>query len=322
MTDPRRERPADEAVPAPRSAATSAGLLMVAAAFLFATMGVCVKLASAYYGSAEIVMYRGLVGAALMAVLVRRSGGTLRTTVPGMHLWRSISGVSALVLWFYAIAGLPLPTAMTLNYMSSVWMALFLIGGAILAGGSRVDPRLVATVLAGFGGVALVLRPTLGGDQLWAGLLGLISGVLSAMAYLQVTALGRVGEPETRVVFYFSIGGTLAGGTLAWLSGGFSAHSLRGVLLLLAVGGLASSAQLLMTRAYAIGRPLVNASLQYLGIAFAFLYAVLLFDDPVHPLSVAGTLLIIVAGIAAVRLRQTNQSHVRPQETLPPDLEP
>ena len=44
---------------------------------------------------------------------------------------------------------------------------------------------------------------------------------------------------------------------------------------------LATAAQLLMTRAYGIGRTLVNASLQYLGIAFSFVYGVLLFDDPV-----------------------------------------
>jgi S-adenosylmethionine uptake transporter len=68
--------------------------------------------------------------------------------------------VCALVLWFYAIGQLPLATAITLNYMSSIWMALFLIGGAVLVGSSqRVDLRLVLAVLTGFGGVALVLRP-------------------------------------------------------------------------------------------------------------------------------------------------------------------
>ncbi|MCK7491069.1 MAG: hypothetical protein MZW92_04330 [Comamonadaceae bacterium] len=59
------------------------------------------------------------------------------------------------------IGGLPLATAMTLNYMSSVWMALFLIGGAVMLGAARIDGRLVAAVLLGFAGVALVLRPTI-----------------------------------------------------------------------------------------------------------------------------------------------------------------
>ncbi|BDI07611.1 membrane protein [Sphaerotilus microaerophilus] len=305
-----------------RAALTSASALMVAAAFLFATMGVCVKLASAYYGSGEIVMYRGLVGVLVLAVLAHARGETLRTRVPGMHLWRAIVGVSALSLWFYSISGLPLPTAMTLNYMSSVWMALFLIGGGILAGGSRIDGRLMASVLAGFAGVAMVLRPTIEAQQLWHGLLGLLSGVLSAMAYLQVTALGRVGEPESRVVFYFSLGGLVAGAVLSQFTGGLHTHTWRSAALLLAVGGLATVAQLMMTRAYATGRPLVNASLQYLGIAFAFVYGVLLFGEPVHLVALGGTLLIVAAGIAAASLRQDNQARVRPAETLPPDIEP
>ena len=124
---------------------------------------------------------------------------------------RSASGVASLCLWFYALSNLPLATAVTLNYMSSVWMALFLLGGAVMLGSSRVDGRLVATVLAGFAGVALVLRPTVEQDQLWHGLMGLMSGLLAAMAYLQVSALGRAGEPEYRVVFYFSVGGMLVG---------------------------------------------------------------------------------------------------------------
>src|SRR5689334_16847091 len=107
----------------------SAPLLMVAASFLFATMGVCVKLASTQYTAGEIVFYRGLMGAILMAIFARSRGISLRTAVPAMHFWRSLSGVIALSLWFYALSYLPLPTAMTLNYMSSVWMALFLIGG-------------------------------------------------------------------------------------------------------------------------------------------------------------------------------------------------
>jgi S-adenosylmethionine uptake transporter len=286
----------------------SAPMMMVCAAFLFATMGVCVKLAAAFYGSSEIVMYRGVIGLSLMALTLRRQGVSLRTPVPAMHLWRGVSGVTALCLWFYAIAGLPLATAMTLNYMSSIWMALFLIGGAVMLGGARVDGRLVATVLAGFAGVALILRPTLEASQLWHGLVGLLSGVLSALAYLQVTALGRVGEPEGRVVMYFSLGGLLVGAALTALTdAGFHAHTPQGAALLLAVGLSATAAQWLMTRAYAVGRPLVNASLQYLGIAFAYGYGVLVFGDALHPMALTGTVLVVGAGVAAARLRQRRQ---------------
>ncbi|WKB52392.1 DMT family transporter [Eleftheria terrae] len=279
-----------------------ASLLMVAASFLFATMGLCVKYASAYYNTGEIVFYRGLVGAIAIALLVRHRGGTLRTRVPGMHFWRGLSGVAALSMWFYAIGNLPLATAMTLNYMSSVWMALFLLGGTIVLGGARLDGRVVGAVLCGFAGVALILRPTIADNQLWHGLIGLLSGMLSATAYLQVTALGRSGEPEYRIVFYFSLGGMVAG-ALTMLAGRASPHTLVGAGWLLAVGLLATSAQLMMTRAYSTGKPLVNASLQYLGIVFAFIYGVLLFGDPITWQAVLGMALIVLAGVAATFLR-------------------
>lgn len=285
----------------------SAPLMMVCASFLFATMGVCVKLASAWYGSGEIVMYRGLVGMAMMAVVCRQQDVTLKTALPGMHLWRCAVGVTALSLWFYAIGGLPLATAVTLNYMSSIWMALFLIGGGVLLGGARVDGRLVLTVLVGFGGVAAILRPTFEQQQLWYGVVGLLSGVLAAMAYLQVTALGRAGEPESRVVFYFSLSGAVVGlvGSLLLGPGLHTHHTWQGIGLLLAVGVCATTAQLLMTRAYAVGRPLVNASLQYLAIVFSYGYGVLALGDAVSLLALSGTVLIVGAGLAASRLRQS-----------------
>jgi S-adenosylmethionine uptake transporter len=276
--------------------------MIVLASFLFATMGVCVKLASADYAAGEIVFYRSLVGAVVMVALTAWRGGTLATRLPSMHFWRSASGVAGLCLWFYAIGNLPLATAMTLNYMSSVWMAAFLIGGAVALGTARIDGRMVAIVLLGFAGVGLVLRPTIEERQLWHGLMGLLSGMLGAMAYLQVTALGRAGEPEMRVVFYFSIGGMLAGLLMVpWT--GLHPHTPRGLALLLAVGVLATIAQLLMTRAYGIGRTLVNASLQYLGIVFSFAYGIWLFDDRLTASAVLGMVLIIGAGLAATLLR-------------------
>ena len=282
----------------------SAPWLMVLASFLFATMGVCVKLASAHYESGEIVLYRSLTGALMMLAVSRWQGVRLATAVPAMHFWRSLSGVVALVMWFYALGKLPLATAMTLNYMSSVWMALFLLGGAAMLGTARIDGRLIATVLLGFCGVALILRPTLEQQQLWHGLMGLLSGMIAATAYLQVTALGRAGEPEARIVFYFSLGGIAAGlPTTLWT--GLHAHTLQGAALLLGIGVSATTAQWMMTRAYSTGRTLVNASLQYLGIAYSFAYGVLLFDDRITWMALAGMLLIVCAGLAATQLRSS-----------------
>ncbi len=296
----------------------SAPWRMALASLLFALMGVGVKFASAQYGAGEIVFYRSLMGLVLMAGLLRLRGLSWRTPVPAMHFWRSASGTTALCLWFYAIGVLPLATAMTLNYTAPVWIALFLMGGTVLLGPGRagVDGRVVTAVMAGFAGVLLVLRPTLQQEQLWGGLIALLSGLLSAMAYLQVSALGRIGEPGERVVFYFSLSGVVAGLALALASGGLHAHTLRGALLLLAIGALATVAQWLMTSAYAAGSAMAISALQYLGIAYAFGLGVWLFDDPVTLPALAGMALIVAAGIAATQLRgRAPRSDASPTET-------
>lgn len=295
----------------------SAPLAMTGSSLLFSLMGVAVKFASPLYGAGEMVMYRSFVGLVLIGGLMRWRGMALATPVPAMHAWRSATGVAAMVLWFHALGGLPLATATTLNYMSSVWIALFLIGGAVLVAPARqaIDGRLVATVLCGFAGVALVLRPTMTAERAPHGLSGLLSGVLAAVAYLQVTALGRVGEPALRVVFYFSLVGVLAGAAVTLAAGEWHRHTPIGVVLLCAIGLLAAAGQWMMTRAYSHGATLGIASLQYLGVAWAFGFGVWLFDDPVTAGALLGMALIVGAGVVATRLR----GKARPEETTPPE---
>ena len=298
-------------------------LWMLAAAFFFATMAVCVKFASEYFNSAELVFYRGLLGMFFMWALARSRGISLATRFPGMHMWRSLVGVISLGAWFYAIAHLPLATAMTLNYMSSVWIAAFLVGGALLMGllpvrgdrsarnvaseGATVSQGpLVLTVIAGFIGVIMMLRPTIEQNQAFAGLVGLMSGLLAAFAYMQVMALARVGEPETRTVFYFAVGSTIAGG-LAMGIVGVSEWHWKPALWLIPLGVLASLGQLCMTRAYTRAKTrsatLVVANLQYSGIIFGAIYSLLLFGERLPLIGWAGMGLIMASGIAATVLR-------------------
>ena len=280
-------------------------LWMVLASFLFATMGVCVKLASTSFNAFELVLYRGLVGMVFMALIVQARGSGLRTRFAGMQAWRSLVGVISLIAWFYAIAYLPLATAVTLNYMSSIWVAAFLIGGALLYTRGPMQPRqglLMLTVLTGFGGVVMILRPTLEQNQLCAGLIGLMSGLLAALAYIQVTALGRLGEPEERTVFYFALGSALGGG-IGVMFTGLSEWDWQAAVWLLPIGVLASIAQWCMTRAYSQGPTLVAANLQYSGIVFAALYSLLLFGDQIPLLGWLGMLVIVVSGVVATALR-------------------
>lgn len=278
---------------------------MILASLFFATMGVCIKYAAPHFHTFELVFFRGLIGIVFIAALCRAQKVSLRTPIPMMHVWRSVIGVASLSAWFYAIAHLPLATAMTLNYLSGVWVAAFLIGGTLVLGRQQDIGRqgpLVLTVMAGFSGVVMILRPTIEQNQLFAGVIGLLSGLGAALAYLQVAALGRLGEPEPRTVFYFSIGTTVVGG-VAMLFTGASAWTWPSALWLLPMGVLAALGQLSMTKAYTQGATLVVANLQYSGIVFAALYGLFLFGDQIPLIGWAGMLLIIASGVAATALR-------------------
>jgi drug/metabolite transporter (DMT)-like permease len=283
-------------------------LWMLLGAAFFATMGVCIKFASAHFNSAELVFYRGAIGILFLGAIAHQQKVSLRTRYPGMHIWRAVIGTLSLSAWFYAIAHLPLATAMTLNYMSSVWVAAFLVGGTLIHWQPQEGKSpwsqgpLALTVIAGFAGVVMLLRPTMEQNQIFAGLIGLLSGFVAAFAYMQVMALGRVGEPETRTVFYFAIG-TLVAGAIGMGFAGVSEWDWQFAVWLIPVGVFASLGQLCMTRAYSQGATLVVANLQYSGIVFAALYSLFLFGDDIPMLGWAGMALIVASGIVATLLR-------------------
>lgn len=289
-------------------------LWMVVGAFFFATMGVCIKYAAEHFSTTEIVFYRGLIGMVLMWALAASQGITLRTSRAGMHAGRSIIGVIAMSCWFFAITHMPLASATTLNYMSSLWMAVILMSAAIWTWRpGSTTPRqplnmpLVAAVAIGFAGVVLMLQPSFAQDQALPAAVGLMSGLLSAFAYIQVVALSKAGEPETRVVFYFNVACTVGGGMVMLWQGMSVWPGWQAAAWLLPMGLFAAAGQLCMTRAYAHAKTprgtLVVANLQYFGIVFASLYSLFLFGDQLGWQSWTGMALITACGIAATVLR-------------------
>ncbi len=272
------------------------------------------------------MFYRGVIGVLCMLAWAKALGVSLKTSVPLMHLWRTTVGVISLTAWFYALAHLNIATAMTLNYMSSIWLTTFIMLGALLFGRQLqtkhhgLQAPLVVTVLTGFAGVLMVLRPAFEQGQEVAGLVGLLSGFVAAFAYLQVTALARRGEPEVRTVFYFALGTVVMGlgsmamtGVSTWPAWNMSSGNLPGAIWLLPIGLLASLGQVCMTRAYSSGATLLVANLQYAGIVFSVFFGLFLFNDAIPLLAWAGMALIIASGVAATILRA---------RTTPPALTP
>jgi S-adenosylmethionine uptake transporter len=278
---------------------------MLFASFMFAVMGVCVKLASAEFSTSELVLYRGVVGVIALGTIIKVSGETFRTTMPGAHLWRGVIGVISLWLWYYSIGQLPLATAMTLNYMSPIWIAVWLFAMGWWHAKGDVKWPLMLAVGFSFIGVTLLLRPAFNANQLTPALIALSSSMITAMAYMQVRKLGLAGEPENRVVFYFTVMNLLAGIAGVFITGGSDGpqfHPIttwRSGLLLLAIGVCATSAQIAMTRAYRLGNTLVVANLQYTGIVFSSVWGVLVFGDVFDWHSWAGIGIILASGMAA-----------------------
>ena len=273
---------------------------MLVAAALFAVMGACVKLAATRYSIAELVLYRALVGVAALAIYAHLIGRPLGTPVPWLHFRRGAIGTVSLGLWFFAMTLLPLGTATALNYTSSLFLAAFTLGAALHAR-RPVEARLTATVALGFVGVLLLLRPSFSAVQWLGAAAGLASGMLSALAYWNVRELALNGEPEWRIVFYFSLS-ALALGVGGSLLTGFSTHTPAGVALLAGVSITALLAQLAMTRAFSRGRALLTANLQYSSIIFASILGVVIFADRIAPAGWVGMAIIIGSGMLATWL--------------------
>lgn len=280
---------------------------MITASLLFATMGVCVKLAAEHYSTAELVFYRGFISWLLVWLYLRHAGIQILTPQWRLHVMRSLAGLISLVCYFLSISQIHLATAVTLNYTSPLFLAILLAWWE----GERLGRLQIVAICCGFLGVVLLLRPTLAADQLVGALYGLASGLISSIAYLHVRKLAEAGEPAGRTVYWFSLITALAG--LPWVLGMqrwfvdaapspldqlWSADN-SALWQLVGVGVFGALAQLFMTRAYATGKTLAIASLAYTTVVFSTLYGYFLWDERLPLMALAGMLLIILSGIMA-----------------------
>lgn len=283
----------DETTP-PRDDLPRGALLMVLSAFLFAAMGEAVRMASAHLSNAMVVFFRNAFGLlALVPWLVRLGPKGLSTRAWPEHLVRGLAGLASMYCYFYAIARIGLSEAILLNYSLPLFMPL--IARAWLR--ERVPPSLWRALGLGFLGILLILRPGAGVFRP-AALAALVAAVLAALAQVGVRRLTQT-EPIARIVFYF-----------AWISTAVSALPLVDAWttppralwpVLLALGILATLAQLVMTRAYARAPAAQVGPFIYSAVVFAGLMDWWLWGRVPDAAFVAGAALVCAAGILALR---------------------
>lgn len=270
---------------------------MVLASLAFALMLVFIKLSGQKFGmnTYELTFWRVSFALVLLGGFSWLKGRSFRTNYPKEHFWRSLAGSIALLMNFYVVLHLPLATASTLQNTSAIFLGLLSI--IIL----RQKPSLMAwlSLILGFIGVVILLKPTTGGDT-FAMLIGLASGAISGYAYLQVRELSLLGEPAWRIVFYFSLLSTLTSGVLA-LYFGFSPVTLSNLPYIISIGATALLGQLLLTYAYQVGQKFVVATLSYLGVVFAIVFGAWLFGERLDALSLVGIGVIVASGIISAK---------------------
>ena len=267
---------------------------------MFASMGATVKSVTAELPSEMAVFMRNLFGLIVLFPLLWRGGiEGLKTQILGVHLIRALAGVTAMYCFFYALAHLSLAEGMLLKMTAPLFMPL-------IAWQWLQEPLRRGVLLAigfGFWGVVLVLNPQQGFNGV--ALVGLLGGLLAALAMVTVRRLGRT-ESSIRVVFYFTLFSTLISAVpMLW---SWQDPSQRQWMLLLLMGTLGTLGQLLLTRGYSIAKASNVSPFTYFSVIFGAIYGYLFWDETLNIHFLAGALMIALAGVLAL-------SASRPQNT-------
>ena len=270
--------------------------LLAISALLFSLMGVGIREVSSSVGNESVVFFRNLVGVLFFLPLILARGiQPLKTQRLKSHLWRTTYGLAAMYCFFYAIAHLPLADAMLFTYAAPVFTP-------IIAWWWLKEPlsrRMLGMALVGLAGVLLVAKPSSALlDSL--SLVGVAASLLAAFAFVSIREMSDT-EPVYRIVFYFSLFSALASAIpLIWA---WQPLNLRELLLLAVIGLLATTSQLVMSKAYSLAPPGIIGPFAYLAIVFSGIIAWLAWDETPGLTSLIGAGMIFTASLLSIPRR-------------------
>jgi len=269
----------------------------------FVGMGSLVKLLSENLPSQNVLFFRNLFGLLILLPLIFKLGiKTLKSDNLKWHFLRSLSGVSAMYCFFYALSELPLADAMLLKISAPLFIPII----ALIWLSEHISLRAITAIMIGFLGVILVIKPT--GTVHIASLAGLMGGALAALAKVTIRRMSA-SEPTSRIVFYFGlISLTVSTIPMFWY---WVNPSSKEWMLLILLGGCGTLGQLFLTKAYLLAPASRIAPFTYSSILFAAIIGLVFWGEIITLLTVTGALLIIVAGIIILREKQIEQPQKR-----------
>ncbi|HXH02311.1 MAG TPA: DMT family transporter [Candidatus Competibacteraceae bacterium] len=269
-------------------------LYLLAAEFLFCCMDALIKFLSTALPSETIVFFRNLLALLLLLPWIARRGGVnMAWSALRFHLLRSASGIAAMYCAFIALAHLPLAETTVLRSTTPLFIPLI----AWLWLGEPVSHTARFALALGFLGILLILRPGLAVFSPMA-LVALTSGLLAAVAMTTIRRLAGLAS-SSEIVFYFSLMGTLL--SLLPLTWGWQTPSAMQLAGLLLMGALATSAQLLLTRAYTCAPAVELAPYVYSTVLFSSLLGWMLWGERLDGPGWLGAALVALAGVSVVR---------------------
>lgn len=230
-----------------------------------------------------------------LAVLLIMARGNVKFLLGDrrLALWlRGLAGATALLTYFAALGMVGVGEAAFLNNTSTFWVAAL----APMLIGERARPLVWVAVLGSLVGTAALGLPREGHHDTLGRVLGAISGLAAAFAYLSVRKASASNPPQV-IVFYFIAVSTLVCIVLALVQPVTWPAAASTWAWLVLAGLTATGGQLTMTRAYQLGPVAPIAALSTATPLFTALAGVLFLDEHPDRLAVFGMGLLAAFGV-------------------------
>ncbi len=258
---------------------------------LFAIVAAMAKVAVREYHVLQILFFRqALVFLSCLPSIAKSFPESLKTRHPKIHAARLLGAFVALSCSIWAVAVLPLTTAITLGFVQVFFVALLALG---LLNESVGKHRIVA-VMVGFIGVVIVMQPGVEGMVDVYALIPILGALGAGVAVISVRKLSQTESTATLLVYQSVFVGALAGVPLFWL---WITPDFAGTMFLLAMSVLATVANWVGVKALRLGEASVVGNIQYMQLIYAAILGFFFFNEVPDNYTIAGATIIIGSSI-------------------------
>lgn len=275
---------------APRSATARGILLMLLAIFLFTTMDAAAKGLIQRYDFAQVVWARFTGQVVIVALILGRATvSALHSRYPLLHMVRSACQLGATGCFFASLSQIGLAEATALTDLNPI---LITLGGALFLG-EKLGPRRIFGVLLAMIGAMIIIRPGFGVFTP-AALLPLAAAVFYSTNALLTRRLGPLESVWTPLLHAALFGAVVTSALQPFVWQPVAAADLPIFLL---IGCLGTGAQLCLIRAFSLAEAGAVAPFAYVGILFATLWGIVLYNEWPDAATIVGALVIVAAGL-------------------------